>query len=125
MRAGECVISQGYIVDIYYEFCCPLPVNENNCNYFVLFLFLQAHKGDSLVLFKKSNKTFRVNRKEDSRFTFYSRQFDMITILDAIKKWSIDQPNKEVWSFLNDKCEVSDCYTYKVINFFSYCGNVF
>jgi hypothetical protein len=38
----------------------------------------------------------------------------MSTILEALAKESISQPGKTAWTFLNDKGDPVDCYTYQV-----------
>ena len=35
--------------------------------------------------------------------------------LEALEKWSSETPNKNVWTFLNDKGDITESYTYKVI----------
>ena len=44
-----------------------------------------------------------------------SRTFStMQTILESLAQGSLDQPDKQVWTFLNDKGDPVDGYTYKV-----------
>ena len=38
------------------------------------------------------------------------------TIIESLKTWATSQPNKKVWTFLGDREEVVDSFTYKVIN---------
>jgi acyl-CoA synthetase (AMP-forming)/AMP-acid ligase II len=40
----------------------------------------------------------------------------MKTILNALREWATNQPNKKVWSFLNDKGVPNDEYTYKELD---------
>jgi hypothetical protein len=35
-------------------------------------------------------------------------------VLDALGEWAASQPNQNVWTFLDDKGEFSDSYTYQV-----------
>ena len=43
---------------------------------------------------------------------------DQPMILEALQKWSAEgaQPDKKVWTFLSDKGEPVDSYTYKELN---------
>lgn len=38
--------------------------------------------------------------------------------LEALHKWSCETPNKNVWTFLNDKGDITESYTYKVSVYF-------
>jgi hypothetical protein len=38
------------------------------------------------------------------------------TLVDALERWAQVQPDKLVWQFHNDKLEIEDTYTYKVIS---------
>ena len=38
----------------------------------------------------------------------------MRLVLDALKEWVSSSPNKKVWTFLNDKADPVDDYTYQV-----------
>ena len=35
-------------------------------------------------------------------------------LLEALSEQAAEQPNKKVWTFLDDKGEINDSYTYKV-----------
>lgn len=35
-------------------------------------------------------------------------------VLEVLSEWVISQPDKKVWTFLDDKGEISDCYSYQV-----------
>lgn len=41
-------------------------------------------------------------------------KLNMITILESLEKWSKIQPEKIAWTFLNDKGDPVDSYSYKV-----------
>ena len=44
----------------------------------------------------------------------------MITVLESLEKWANLQANKTAWTFLNDKGDPIDSYSYqvKIFNFF-------
>jgi hypothetical protein len=41
----------------------------------------------------------------------------MMSILEALSVGSTEQPDRPAWTFLNDKGDPVDNYTYKVTNF--------
>lgn len=39
-----------------------------------------------------------------------------VLVLDALSQWAQEQPNQKVWTFLDDKGEISDSFTYKELD---------
>ena len=40
----------------------------------------------------------------------------MVSVLETLSHWSLIQPDKQAWVFLNDKGDPTDSYTYQVIS---------